>query len=108
MRHHVSPENVALCYDKCITGSMNSRFSLLTASLILAGLMVPRSSVGVDSWNQPAGPNHNWQVEGEAPTEWSVIRNENIRWRTLLPEAGMSSVAVSGDLVFTTTGVLVT
>ncbi len=103
MRHHVSPENVTLCYDKCITGSMNSRFSLLTASLILAGLMVPRSSVGVDSWNQPAGPNHNWQVEGEAPTEWSVIRNENIRWRTLLPEAGMSSVAVSGDLVFTTT-----
>ena len=58
-----------------------------------------------ENWHQPAGPNGNWQVGGVAPTEWSVTRNENILWRTPLPEAGMSGVTVWGDRVFTTTHV---
>lgn len=58
-----------------------------------------------NNWHQAAGPNGNWQVEGEPPVEWSVTRGENIRWRTPMPEAGMSSVTVWGERVFVTTHV---
>lgn len=57
------------------------------------------------TWPQAAGPHGNWQVSGEALTHWSVVRDENIRWRTPMPEAGMSAVTVWGDRVFTTTHV---
>ncbi|MCB1232327.1 MAG: hypothetical protein KDN19_18910 [Verrucomicrobiae bacterium] len=56
-------------------------------------------------WPQAAGPNGDWQVEGEPPTRWSLVRNENVRWRTRLPEAGMSNVTVWGDRAFVTTHV---
>ena len=58
-----------------------------------------------DNWYQPAGPNGNWQVDGTPPVEWSVTRNENIRWRTPLPEAGQSGVTTWGGRVFVTTHV---
>lgn len=58
-----------------------------------------------EHWHQPAGPNGNWQVEGTPPVQWSVTRNENIRWRTPMPEAGMSGVTIWGDRVFVTTHV---
>lgn len=58
-----------------------------------------------DNWHQPAGPHGNWQTEGSAPLKWSATRNENIRWRTPLPEAGMSGVTIWGDRVFVTTHV---
>ncbi|MEM8954372.1 MAG: PQQ-binding-like beta-propeller repeat protein [Verrucomicrobiota bacterium] len=57
------------------------------------------------NWPQPAGPNHNWQIDGKAPTHWSVTRNENIRWRTPMPEAGMSSITIWNNRAFTTTHV---
>jgi hypothetical protein len=43
------------------------------------------------NWHQAAGPNGNWQTEGQPPLLWSATRNENIRWRTPMPEAGMSN-----------------
>ncbi len=58
-----------------------------------------------DNWHQPAGPNGNWQVDGAPPLQWSATRNENIRWRTPMPEAGMSGVTIWGDRVFVTTHV---
>lgn len=58
-----------------------------------------------DNWHQPAGPNGNWTVEGTPPIKWSATRGENILWRTSVPEAGMSSVSVWDDRVFTTTHV---
>lgn len=58
-----------------------------------------------ENWHQAAGPSGNWQVEGDPPTHWSVTRDQNIRWRTPLPEAGMSNVTVWGDKVFVTTHV---
>ena len=70
-------------------------FLLLSAECLLAG----------DNWHQPAGPNGNWQVDGTPPVEWSATRNENILWRTPMPEAGMSSVTIWGDRVFVTTHV---
>lgn len=74
---------------------------ILSASIkISMGQLNP--SGASENWHQPAGPNGNWQVEGEAPLKWSVTRNENIAWRTPMPEAGMSGVTVWGDRVFTT------
>ena len=56
-----------------------------------------------DTWHQAAGPNANWQTEGQAPTSWSAFRNENILWRTPMPEAGMSAVTLWKDKAFVTT-----
>lgn len=71
----------------------------LTSTILFTG--VPLSAA--DNWHQPAGPNGNWQTDGQPPLQWSVTRNENIRWKTSLPEAGMSGVTVWGNRVFVTT-----
>ncbi|NND98680.1 MAG: PQQ-like beta-propeller repeat protein [Pirellulaceae bacterium] len=58
-------------------------------------------SVLADSWPQAAGPHYNFRVSGEAPTHWSVVRNENIAWRTPMPECGQAAVTIWGEKVFT-------
>lgn len=79
---------------------------LNSLTLMLAVLLSGSAQLSADdNWHQPAGPQGNWQTDGTPPLEWSVTRNENIRWRTPMPEAGMSGVCVSGDRVFTTTHV---
>lgn len=57
------------------------------------------------NWPTAAGPNGNWKVEDVAdpPTAWSVVRDENILWRTTLPEGGQSAVTLWGDRAFVTT-----
>lgn len=93
-----------MSHRKSLTvGKLGGRAVLGT--LMAAALMWP---AGGQDWPQAAGPAGNWQVEGTAPTRWSVTRNENIRWRTPLPEAGMSSPVVWGDRVFVTTHVPIT
>ncbi|WP_182866831.1 outer membrane protein assembly factor BamB family protein [Stieleria mannarensis] len=79
------------------------KFLSVTIALVLcfAGIEL---SAG-DTWHQPSGPNGNWQVDGDPPLRWSATRNENIRWRTPMPEAGMSGVTVWRDRVFVTTHV---
>jgi PQQ-like domain len=55
-------------------------------------------------WPQAAGPDGNWQGHGPAaPVHWSVAREENILWRTALPNGGQSGIAVAGGRVFLTT-----
>lgn len=81
---------------------MKFRLIALATGLVLFASLVSRAG---ENWPQPAGPNGNCRVEGEPPTRWSVTRNENIRWRTPLPEAGQSGVTVWGDRVFVTTHV---
>ena len=61
------------------------------------------SAFAGDTWHQAAGPNADWKVEGEAPIQWSATRNENILWRTPMPEAGMSAVTIWKDKAFVTT-----
>ncbi len=85
-------------------------FILFAAPVLLAGeacfasdAVTPEGATG--NWHQAAGPNANWRVKGEPPLKWSATRNENIVWRTPMPEAGMSSVTVWGDRAFTTTHV---
>tara|TARA_R110002096_G_scaffold212352_8_gene399843 strand:- start:4809 stop:6398 length:1590 start_codon:yes stop_codon:yes gene_type:complete len=73
--------------------------------LAVAAFALPHAVCSADNWNQAAGPNGNWQVDGEPPTQWSVTRNENVRWRAPMPEAGMSNVTIWEDHVFVTTHV---
>ena len=55
-------------------------------------------------WPQAAGPFGNWQIHGSAAaTQWSVSRNQNILWRTTLPNGGQSGIAVFKDRIFLTT-----
>lgn len=75
----------------------------LLAAIIICFLLANVNAA--DNWHQAAGPNGNWQVEGKPPLKWSATRNENIRWQTPLPEAGMSNVTIWGDRVFVTTHV---
>lgn len=57
------------------------------------------------NWPQAAGPNHNWAVTTDQPVplKWSAEKNENICWRTTLPETGQSGIAVWEDRLFLTT-----
>ncbi len=71
----------------------------------LVSIAISPSVCAAASWPQAAGPNGNWQVEGDPPTLWSATRDEGIRWRTPLPEAGMSGVTIWEDRVFVTTHV---
>ena len=67
--------------------------------LVLAAVLAPSLCTALSAaehWPQAAGPRGDWQTEGTPPTRWSVTRNENIRWRTPMPEAGMSNVTVWG------------
>jgi outer membrane protein assembly factor BamB len=56
-------------------------------------------------WPQAAGPNHDFTVktDDDVPTTWSVQREENILWRTPLPETGQSGIAIWEDMIFLTT-----
>lgn len=78
---------------------MNKVFTFFSVVVLLLFLKV----CAEENWHQPAGPNGNWQAEGNAPPQWSLTRGENIRWRTPMPEAGMSNVTIWGNRVFVTT-----
>ncbi|TWU56090.1 outer membrane protein assembly factor BamB family protein [Rubripirellula reticaptiva] len=56
------------------------------------------------SWNQGPGAGADFRMLGErAPTTWSAVRNEHVRWRKSLPETGQSSVITWEDRLFFTT-----
>lgn len=58
----------------------------------------------IPNWRQGGGPEGNFRVRNEqAPTTWSVAKNENVKWKVMLPESGQSTVVVWGDRVFFTT-----
>lgn len=55
-------------------------------------------------WNQAAGPSGNFRIrDAQAPTQWSLVHDQNIRWRKELPETGQSTVVSWGDRLFFTT-----
>ena len=56
------------------------------------------------AWPQASGPHGDWTAETKnAPVEWSVAWNQNIAWKTTLPESGQSGIAVWGNRLFLTT-----
>lgn len=84
---------------------MESKFGAFVVLFVACFGPTSRGDAADENWPQPAGPHGNWQVDGNPPTKWSVTRGENVRWRTALPEAGMSSPVVWDDRVFVTTHV---
>lgn len=68
-----------------------------------AVLLLLASTLSAGDWPQAAGPHGMFRVEGEPPLEWSVTRDENIRWRMPLPEGGQSTVVVAGGRAYVTT-----
>ncbi|MDF1816917.1 MAG: PQQ-binding-like beta-propeller repeat protein [Verrucomicrobiales bacterium] len=68
-------------------------------------LCLTQLTTGEENWPQVSGSDLNYQVAGVTapPAKWSIVRNENILWRTTLPEGGQSSVTVWGDKAFVTT-----
>lgn len=74
---------------------------------LLALLLLPAlvSAASVPNWPQAAGPNGNWRIDGvpAAPIHWSVALNQNIIWRSPMPNGGQSGIAVWGDRIFLTT-----
>lgn len=76
----------------------------LALTLAGASAVAAAGAAKPTNWPQAAGPNGTWSVEGkDVPTHWSVTRNENIVWRTALPEEGQSGISVWGDKLFLTT-----
>lgn len=69
--------------------------------IAVACLLFSPSNVRAD-WPQAAGPNHDYRVEGRAPTAFSITRNERVLWRTPLPNTGESTPIVAGGRVFLT------
>ena len=58
----------------------------------------------MSNWSQASGANGSFAVaDANAPASWSVVRNENVRWRKSLPETGQSTVVTWGDRIFFTT-----
>jgi outer membrane protein assembly factor BamB len=69
--------------------------------LILLFLAASASAANWPAWRGPAGTGVC--LETNLPLRWST--NENIRWRTPLPERGNSTPVVWGDRVFVTQAV---
>ncbi|WP_020472828.1 outer membrane protein assembly factor BamB family protein [Zavarzinella formosa] len=80
---------------------MRHFFASLAIASILCGSL--NAEEPPKFWPQAAGPNGDWHLAADAPTHWSVARNENIRWRTKLPNAGQSGIVIMGDKLFLTT-----
>ena len=72
--------------------------------LALLSVALISTALGQDRWPEHRGPQRNYHLNSttEYPKQWSVIRNDNIRWRMPLPETGHSGIAVWGDRLFLT------
>ena len=53
-------------------------------------------------WPQASGPEGNFQIAGEAVTEFSVSLGKNVKWKAPLPSTGQGGVVVVGDRIFVT------
>ncbi len=77
---------------------MRSNFNVWIVCLVL--FLSQNLPVNAD-WLRFRGPNGSGiSFESDAPTSWSP--SENIKWKTPLPGAGVSSPIVVGDRVFVT------
>ncbi|MFL2869426.1 MAG: PQQ-binding-like beta-propeller repeat protein [Pirellulaceae bacterium] len=68
--------------------------------LIIAVLFFSASIVSAADWPQAAGPNGDFAVNGEGPSEFSVTHDQNIRWRVALPNTGQGTPIVKNGRVF--------
>lgn len=74
------------------------KYLFITSPLLI---LLTSVSYGED-WPQAAGPNHNYQVKGNAVTGFSVSRNENVLWKSKLPNTGESAPVIANGKIFLT------
>jgi outer membrane protein assembly factor BamB len=74
------------------------RFTSFAALL----LSITSSDLCATDWQQAAGPNGNFVVEGEAVDSFSGATNQNVVWRSPLPNTGQGTPIVSNGRVFVT------
>ncbi len=71
--------------------------------LFLFSLALSTGHLSAENWPQASGPNGTFVVsDAKAPSEWSVALDQNIAWKTTLPELGQSSVTIWKDKLFFT------
>ena len=68
------------------------------------GLLIMNWNVSLThaDWPQASGPEGNFQIAGEAVTEFSVSLGKNVKWKAPLPSTGQGGVVVVGDRIFVT------
>lgn len=59
-------------------------------------------AVSAADWQQAAGPNGNFVVDGKAVGSFSVATDQNVVWRSPLPNTGQGTPIVSNGRVFVT------
>jgi len=65
---------------------------------------LPAIALEPNTWPQGTGPAANFAVSAsDVPLKWSVVRNQNIRWRKELSETGQSTIVVWKDRLFFST-----
>ena len=65
-------------------------------------LTVTASGLSAADWQQAAGPNGNFVVDGKAVDSFSGATNQNVVWRSRLPNTGQGTPIVSNGRVFVT------
>jgi outer membrane protein assembly factor BamB len=73
--------------------------STITAVLAVA---LTASGLSAADWPQAAGPNGNFVVGGKAVASFSVATNQNVVWRSPLPNTGQGTPIISDGRVFVT------
>ncbi|MGJ8561359.1 MAG: PQQ-binding-like beta-propeller repeat protein [Litorimonas sp.] len=72
----------------------------IAALAALAVGFAPQSLAADGDWYQAQGPNGNNVVAGKAPIKFSVTHNENIIWKSDLPNTGQGTVVISNGKAF--------
>src|SRR5580658_3399649 len=89
---------------QCSLLKVNSQTTVSQSLVTLIILPALAYAASMPNWPQAAGPNGNWRVSGvTAPIHWSVALDQNIAWRSNMPNGGQSGIAVWGDRIFLTT-----
>lgn len=73
--------------------------STITAVLTM---IFAASGLSAADWQQAAGPNGNFVVDGKAVDSFSGAMNQNVVWRSPLPNTGQGTPIVSNGRVFVT------
>lgn len=81
---------------------MSNPKTIFVQTLLLVVIGFVWSLKACADWPEAAGPNHDYQVAGTAPTQFSVVRGENVLWKTPLPNTGESTPVIAGDRIFIT------
>ena len=78
----------------------NKLFAFLL-TLFATSVFATSVALAQSNWPMAGGPEGRWTVSGpQPPLNFSVRTNQNIQWKTTLPEGGQSGITIFDDMVF--------